>query len=271
MQNIRAGSPLQTLICLKRDETERRNALMTLKHKKLQDAKQFLIRRRPSMNPCKPMCEDHRYELPNGDFCSTRFTTIQFEGVHSVRQVFDVLAEYFCNIEICISEKLGHITIREDDDSGGVGIVQNCLVSMTNSGLPMESNTVLFSEFYDPDDAFGHEEGHGLIVAEFVDEDERHPYHPRERIRRDVSTILELTSYTRTVEAFGKHFPVNPSSQPQEVVVVMTRWVYSRMRYPNFPIARSTWEDLRDNVDRWGETMHRTLVESLRTTSTALP
>lgn len=241
---------------------------MELKRKKLRDAKQFLARRRPTIDPCKPMCEDHRYELPNGDFCSTRFTTIQFEGVTNVRQVFDLLVEYFCNIEISISEKLGHITIREDDDGGGVGITQNCLVSMTNSGLPLESHTVLFSEFYEPDKEPGHSRGHGLIVAEFIDDDERHQYRPHERIRRDVSAILELTSFTRNVEAFGKNFPVNPNSQPQEGVVVLTRWVYSKLRYPTFPIARTAWEDLRDNMDRWGETMHRTIVESLRTNST---
>lgn len=253
-----------------RDEQKRRETLLELKRQKLHDAKQFLARRRPNINPCKPLCEDHRYEFPNGDFCSTRFTMIQFEGVSSVRQVFDLLVVYFCNIEISISEKLGHITIREDDDTSGVGITQNCLVSRTNGGLPMESNTVLFSEFYAPDDGPGHQQGHGLIICEFVDDDERHPYHPEERIRRDVSAVLELTAYTRNVESFGKNFPVMPSSQAQEVVVVLTRWVYSKLHYPSFPIPRGEWEELRDNMDRWGETMHRTLVESLKARSTML-
>uniref|UniRef100_H3GIH6 Uncharacterized protein n=1 Tax=Phytophthora ramorum TaxID=164328 RepID=H3GIH6_PHYRM len=111
---IQAGSPLQRFIHLSRDEDTRRDTLLALTSMKLDDAGYFLRQWPPNVDPCKPMCEDHRYELSNGDFCSTRFTRIQFHGVGSVKQVFDMLVQYFCNIEISISEKLGHITIRED-------------------------------------------------------------------------------------------------------------------------------------------------------------
>ncbi|KAJ8564229.1 hypothetical protein ON010_g7115 [Phytophthora cinnamomi] len=220
---IEAGSPLQRFIHLGRDELSRRDTLLALKPMKLDDADYFLRQRRPNVDPCKPMCEDRRYELSNGGFCSTRFTTIQFHGVGSVRQVFDMLVQYFCNIEISISEKLGHITIREDDDSGDKGVTQNRLVSTTVNGLLMESNTVLFSHFYEPDDEPGRARGRGLIVADFVDEDERHPYRPEERVRRDINAILELTSYTRKVAAIGGTFGDQLETEREENVVVLTR------------------------------------------------
>ncbi|RLN86677.1 hypothetical protein BBJ28_00001759 [Nothophytophthora sp. Chile5] len=239
----------------------RRETLWALKPTKLAEARQFLLQRRPNVDPCKPMCEDHRYELANGDFCSTRFTTIQFHGVESVKQVFDLLLFYFCNIEISISEKLGHITIREDDDSGDKGVTQNRLVSTTINGLLMESNTVLFSHFYEPNAESGHGRGRGLIVADYVDEDDRHPYRPTERIRRDINAILELTSYTRKVPTLGDD--LGAKKEEEEVVVVLTRWIYSKLHRPKCPIPSGIWEELRDNMDRWGETMHRTMVESL--------
>ncbi|KAF1786602.1 hypothetical protein GQ600_4248 [Phytophthora cactorum] len=43
----------------------------------------------------------------------------------------------------------------------------------------------------------------GLLSTDFVDKDERSPYHPHERIRRDFSAVLELTSYPI------HHTPVN--------------------------------------------------------------
>ncbi|KAF4139285.1 hypothetical protein GN958_ATG11501 [Phytophthora infestans] len=268
LSTIQAGSPLQRFIHLSRDEGSRRDTLLALKPLKLKDADYFLTQRRPNVDPCKPMCEDRRYELPNGDFCSTRFTTIQFHGVESVKQVFDTLVEYFCNIEISISEKLGHITIREDDDSGDKGVTQNRLVSTTINGLLMESNTVLFSQFFEPDKEPGHERGRGLIVADFVDEDERHPYRPYERIRRNINAILELTSYTRKVTPIGVHAIEGTFGEEidarEESVVVLTRWVFSQLNRPSFAISTDNWDELRDNMDRWGETMHRSMIESLK-------
>ncbi|EEY70590.1 uncharacterized protein PITG_06034 [Phytophthora infestans T30-4] len=222
LSTIQAGSPLQRFIHLSRDEGSRRDTLLALKPLKLKDADYFLTQRRPNVDPCKPMCEDRRYELPNGDFCSTRFTTIQFHGVESVKQVFDTLVD------------------------GDKGVTQNRLVSTTINGLLMESNTVLFSQFFEPDKEPGHERGRGLIVADFVDEDERHPYRPYERIRRNINAILELTSYTR------------------KSVVVLTRWVFSQLNRPSFAISTDNWDELRDNMDRWGETMHRSMIESLK-------
>ncbi|KAG1690773.1 hypothetical protein DVH05_027822 [Phytophthora capsici] len=270
LSTIQAGSPLQRFIHLGQDGESRRETLLDLKPLKLNDADHFLRQRRPKVDPCKPMCEDHRYELSNGDFCSTRFTTIQFHGVGSVQQVFDMLVQYFCNIEISISEKLGHITIREDDDSGDKGVTQNRLVSTTVNGLLMESNTVLFSQFFEPDQQPGHERGRGLIVADFVDEDERHPYRPGERVRRDINAILELTSYTRKVATIGPQ-PVTGTfgeemERRDESVVVLTRWVFSQLHRPSYSVSTSNWEEMRDNMDRWGETMHRTMIESLTPT-----
>ncbi|KAL4101718.1 hypothetical protein PRIC1_005466 [Phytophthora ramorum] len=253
--NIQAGSPIQRRIVLGKDELSRRETLQSMKAMKLQDAHAFFRRRLSHLNPLKSMSEDYRFENDEGDYWAVRFATSQFEPARSVKQIFDLVVYYLCNIEISVSEKMGHLTVREDDDNGEEGITQNRLVSLTGKGLHMESNTVVFSEYTAarPND----QDGYGLIVAEFVDEDERHPYRSAERIRKDVNTVMEVRSYTR-------HLHKNRFGIAQEEkVVVLTRWSHSRLRHPNFPVQKDGWYELRETMDRWSQNMHNTIMESL--------
>ncbi|KAE9356191.1 hypothetical protein PR003_g2436 [Phytophthora rubi] len=151
-----------------------------------------------------------------------------FESAHSIKQVFDLVVYYLSNSEISISEKVGHLTVREDDDNGEAGIMQHYLSSLTGKGLRMESNTVIFHEYHEagPDNPQG---AYGLIVSEFVDEDERHPYRSQERVRKDVNAVR---SYTRRPGRFGDGNP------KEEKVVVLTQWSHSRLRRPSFPVRK---------------------------------
>ncbi|RLN75337.1 hypothetical protein BBJ28_00003207 [Nothophytophthora sp. Chile5] len=242
--NIQAGSPLQDTIFLKRERESRRQTLRGLKASKIQKGRHFLQLRRPSFDPRACVVEGQRFETDSGDICSTRFTVTQFKGVQSVRQVFDLLLFYFCNIEINISEKIGHITIREDDDNGSKSIIQNRLVSTTSRGVKMESNTIMFSQYFDDPG----ESEFGLIVVDFVDDDERHPYQPGRRVRKDVNAVMEVRECSRS---------------GAETVVALTRWVQNRLHYPKFAVERDEWCELGDHMDLWGQTIHRTMIEGL--------
>ncbi|EGZ12187.1 hypothetical protein PHYSODRAFT_515468 [Phytophthora sojae] len=250
--NIQAGSPIQRTLTLGKDELSRKRALRSVKALKLQDARDFFSRRLSHLNPLKSMSEDYRFESDEGDYWAVRFATSQFEPAQNVKQVFDLVVYYLCNIEISVSEKMGHLTVREDDDNSEEGITQNRLVSLTGKGLHMESNTVVFSEYFGATGPDQHDD-YGLIVADFVDEDERHPYRPAERIRKDVNTVMEVRSYTRR----SSHSGVD------EKVVVLTRWSHSRLRHPNFSVRKDGWYELRENMDRWSQNMHNTIMESL--------
>ncbi|OWZ07638.1 hypothetical protein PHMEG_00019946 [Phytophthora megakarya] len=259
---IQSGSPLEDFIHLKNDELSRHDTLALIKMKKMEKAQRFMQIRRPKLDPCNMMAEERRYEAENGDFCSTRFTVTQFEDAKSVKQVFDLLLFYFCNIEISISEKIGHITIREDDGVDDKGIVQNRLVSTTHKDVKMESNTIMFSQYYDRSTNKSRGPGdrsYGLIVADFVDEDERHPYVPNQRVRRDVNAVLEIREFEpqRSKSLAG-------DSPSRKSVVVLSRWVQNRMHYPKFPVCTEGWYELRDNMDLWGRALHRTIAENLR-------
>lgn len=248
-------------IRLGRDRRERLATLAAIRDKKMRVAQSFLARRCGSLglSSRKPCTEEQRFETPDGDFYAVRFSTSQFRGVRSVRQVFDILHFYNRNIEISASEKLGNITIREDDDLHEERIFQNRLV--TSSGatrLLLESNTILFAECVDSAGNTG--EGRGVLAAEFVDEDELYPYRPDQRVRMDHSTIMTLTSYMERVpsESAGQH-----GGGDEELVVVLTRWSHSRLHRPEFPVSLIAMHELREGMSKWFEVMHRTLYEAL--------
>ncbi|RLN74341.1 hypothetical protein BBO99_00008982 [Phytophthora kernoviae] len=196
-----------------------------MKPLKLQDAHKFFGRRLSHLSPLKSMSEDYRFENDDGDYWAVRFATSQFESAKSVKQVFDLVVYYLCNIEISVSEKMGHLTVREDDDNGEPGITHNRLVSVTGKGLRMESNTIVFSEYHEAE--AGEQGGYGMIVVDFADEDKRYPYRPNERIRKDVNTVMEVRSH------------------------------------PKFAVPRDGWLELRESMDRWSQNLHKTVMESL--------
>lgn len=231
---------------------------MGMKSSVLENAERFVRSRFPRLDPLKPMREEHCFEAPNGDYCSTYAAVTQLESATSVRQVFDAVQTFFCNIEISVSERLGSITIREDDDRHVSGLTQNRLVSSTSpSCLLMESNSILFSHCDDDEQRGG---GSGIIVSDFVDEDELYPYHPSLRSRRDVSACLHFSTHSRPKRRANGDDADN--EQETEKVVVLTHWVNLRLHYPGYNVASSGWRELREHSERWLRTLQLVLHEA---------
>ncbi|KAL3671102.1 hypothetical protein V7S43_004284 [Phytophthora oleae] len=244
--SIQCGSPIQRTIVLPNEELPRREILRSMKTLKLKDARRFMRQRLAHLTPTNALSEERRFESDAGDYWAVRFTTTPFESARSVKQVFDLVIYFLSNSEIAISEKVGHLTVREDGDNRERGIVQNRLVSMTGKGLHMETNSIIFHEYWEA--GTRNEDAYGLIVSEFADADERHPYRPDTRIRKDASIVMEVRAY--------------PSSQ-QEKVVVLTLWSHSHLRRPSFPVPKDAWHELRENVDRWSQNMHKNILETM--------
>ncbi|POM76580.1 Hypothetical protein PHPALM_6162 [Phytophthora palmivora] len=58
-----------------------------------------------------------KFEATNGDMVSLQFEVIPLPGAHSVKAIIDALQFVVYNIEISISEAVGDINIRENDDA----------------------------------------------------------------------------------------------------------------------------------------------------------
>ncbi|KAG2877579.1 hypothetical protein PC117_g27066 [Phytophthora cactorum] len=82
--------PLYTRICLPKDWGKRRNKLVSIREERLRNAYDFVMDPRHYVDPAKAQYCDERFETTEGDFCGVRFE------------------------KISITERLGHITVRDD-------------------------------------------------------------------------------------------------------------------------------------------------------------
>lgn len=219
-QRVQDYNPFETFIRLGRDPVERRASMLAIKPHKIQGAVQFLRENRRFMDPTAEFCEYKRFRARNGDVCFIRFEIAPFPGIPSVKRAFDTLQRFVHNMEISISEVLGDITVREnDDDNFDDSITQHRLVTSVSNVVFLDTNNVTFAEYIpssapSPLESDGSELG--VIVAEYVDEDELYPYRPHERLRQDITILNMVASYPQ---------------RNGERVVVVTRWSMFRFRH----------------------------------------
>lgn len=156
IQGDQLSHPLYTKICLTKDWKERRETLMAVREQKLRNAYDFLMAPGRFIDPDKPHTSDQRYETAEGDICSWHLEAIHFPGVESLEKVWEALLFHYTNIEIGISERLGHTTVRDDYDAieGSVHSIQ--VLSRSENCTAVESSIVTFSHlFTEENEGFG--------------------------------------------------------------------------------------------------------------------
>lgn len=230
---------------------DRRATLLALKDRKVRDAYEYVMARARALDPLKPHVTDDRFEDASGDYCCVRFEMLQFTGVQSVQEVFEALRFYLLDMEINISEKLGHVTTRDDYDLVDKSVSNHRLLS-TEHGIEIELNGVMFTQFFE---AHGPSNGKpcGVIVVDSVDVDELHPYATSGRVRKDISATCVITHHTRK----------KPGSDEDELVVVMTRGAFLRLHHSDVVVPPQTWLEVRDGIARWGHAMLKCMHDML--------
>ncbi|KAE8995464.1 hypothetical protein PF011_g16325 [Phytophthora fragariae] len=276
MQERQTGSPLCRHIHLPREWWERRQVLLGLKSDMITRGCQYVVARSQHLDLMKPQLMDHRYEDAQGNFCCERFEFFHFTGVQSIRQVFDAIKYFMLNMEITISEALGHTTVREDYDTvdDGTSIWNYRLLSTDSHGITSEVNKVVLTEYFDESEQMGGRPC-AVVVTDSVDVDDLYPYNPRERVRRDISATTVLTEMRRKkqkrsmsteseqggdqdtssgggVTSRGEAGADGDDSD-EELVVVMQRAALMKMHKPEFEISRSAMRSLKEGIASWGE------------------
>lgn len=231
------------------DAAERRETLAALKLRRLHAGEQFLRERARFLDPLRSFAEHSRFDSREGDLCALRFDVTPFEGVASARTVFDALGHYFANMEIWLTETLGDVTVREDDDSAGRGVSQLRLRSSLPCGAQLEMNKVLYSDYFPDGEGDG---GYGVYTADFVDKDELFPYRAAERLRLDVTGALTVREVKRPVGG-------DASGAPGETVVVVTRVCLLRLHTASVALPPGAMHELREGVGTWEDVMLRTV------------
>uniref|UniRef100_M4B388 Uncharacterized protein n=1 Tax=Hyaloperonospora arabidopsidis (strain Emoy2) TaxID=559515 RepID=M4B388_HYAAE len=238
--------PMRTRICLGADRAERRRVLHGLRKDKLRRAKCFLHERSFGIQMNTSYFHEERYETVDGDYFITRFDITPLHGVKGgVRAVYEAVLQAAVNIEIVISEISGNITVREDDDMCDNSVSQMRLVSQTTQGLLVENNLVHFFEYLTSESDFDGDGDGGYAVSalDFVDEDALYPYRPLERIRRDATTAMLLTSYREP----GPNHDQEQLATEGELVVVITRWSCVKIHRTELDVSREVQLGLREN------------------------
>lgn len=250
-KNAHVVNPLTSFIYLPRDQSARRRAMLGMKARKLETVGRFVHLRYQSLDLFEPYFSETRCRNNDGDFCISRYDIIQFDGVQSVRQVYDALMFTLINQEISMSEKLGDITLREEHDELWDGTGNHRLVSNDASGLQQEVNCASFVQFYEERHPGCTEPGYAVLLSDFVDVDDLHPYEPTKRLRRDVTVASLLTPYRRPRSRSG----ASDDRGDDELTVVLRHVALEKLRRPEMAVDISALRDLHQGMHRWGDVM----------------
>ncbi|KAJ0392133.1 hypothetical protein P43SY_010820 [Pythium insidiosum] len=158
LANALEPNPLKTYIHLTTDAVERRNTLLSIRREKLHRCYQFVHERLHHIPETSPYHVEERYVNAKGDRIISRFERLLFPGVQDVKQVFNALLFYLTNMEISISETLGHVTVRDDIDAVETRVSNHRVVSSTSYGIELELNAVHCYEYYEKFEEMGGQE-----------------------------------------------------------------------------------------------------------------
>ncbi|KAG2502955.1 hypothetical protein BBI17_007909 [Phytophthora kernoviae] len=187
-------------------------------------------------------------------------------GVESLEQVYNALIFYLTNMEISISERLGHITVRDDYDSIEGTAYNSRIASTEDCGVTMEMNAVSFPQLFAKDELGVGVGPCAVLASDCVDEDELYPYNPSERVRKDVSGAVVLTVSRRKPKHKNKGVGATLLGEESEVVVTMQRAAFVKLHRPQFPVSAFALQELHEGIARWGDVMLKTVRSVVYTT-----
>lgn len=259
---------------------------MAIRERVLNEAKRFLAERSQGLDVFKVFTEQERYETTDGDYCALGFDVVPLGAScdRSAKRVFDTLFFQIRNIEITFSEMMGHIVIRENDDSGDAWLSQHRLVAAIAKDVFIETNAVVFADF-EPEREGGRE--FGIIVLEWVDDDALYPYHPKERVRRDTSCIftVQVRSRKRRQQALASDCmkraddgderraggEEREGEDADETSVVLMRWSQTKLHRAPVQHDVRVVQEMRASIGMWGDRMVQAMYESAHSSAVTSP
>ncbi|ETK95298.1 hypothetical protein L915_01772 [Phytophthora nicotianae] len=254
------SNPLCTRICLVKDKNERRAVLKAIRAEKLKNAYDYVMACGSHTPEGQGKDTSKVFQTDNGDTCCLGSTVVHFPGVRSLKQVFEAIWFYLTNMEISISERLGHVAVREDYDMMEGSAYNSRIIATDSNGITTETNTIVFVQFFEN----GHPQFGGepcaIVASDSVDEDELYPYQSSRHIRKDISGGVVMTASKQKKQSTGEY------GGDDEIVVTMRRAGYLKIHRPEFFIPPLAQQELEGGIGDWGKVMIKTMREVLYAT-----
>jgi hypothetical protein len=258
--------PLDRAIHLPKDTGGRVKVLTNLRARVLRDARAFMKERTCFLDAGSFPChEQSSHVTPEGDSCCTEFAAQRFEGVTSVKTVYDAFCSVLSKRDMLISEITGDCTMVENLDASPEvvkrGITHQRLVCSAPGGLLVESNGVTFEE-YRPrdedvcDDNSGDGQEQATFVLHSVEKDELHPYLTEQQLRLDVTCIITITTRKfsstggSTKDPAGTSHASSHSDEKMEVVVA--RSTLNKLHRTDLAVSPAEMRMTRDRLMQQG-------------------
>lgn len=238
-------TPMESYIRLGKDPVERRRKLLELRDDKLDIVRRFVAAQTRGIDPTREFFYVDTFER-FGKFYTVDFSVSLVNGM-SVDEVAEVIQDQFVVPRDGVSRLLGCVTNRTYYD----GMVDTFLHARTvervdlperscvgRSFLVQESNAVFYLKRFTASELDGSDGGQTgeqddltVMMSDFVDVDELHPYHSN-RVRKDISVGITLRRHVGPNGAEGvvmrrfsfvKHHLGRRTTRPEVVNTISTR------------------------------------------------
>ncbi|KAF1327400.1 hypothetical protein FI667_g7660, partial [Globisporangium splendens] len=264
--NSRVTSPLESYIHLTTDWQQRRGVLLAMKQQKIDVAHRFMVERTRFMNPFQEFSEQSQYTTRDGDFCMIKMDATPFEGVTSVRQVFNAVQFYMMNLDVTLAKISDNITIRETDENDETIVLQHRFATSERDGVLVEKNGVVFVDTsrLNCDNV---DDQSALFTIDFVDRDDLYPYCPNQRLRNDSTCVMKLSAHRRKRAAVPTSTNLDTRGsggnvgEEDELMVVLTRWSRVQLRRSQIAVPKSVLRSIADDLTGGFDHMIKTMRE----------
>ncbi|KAG2767060.1 hypothetical protein JG687_00009257 [Phytophthora cactorum] len=238
-------TPMESFIRLGKNPAERRRKLLEMRDEKLDTVRRFVAAQTRGIDPTREFFYVDTFER-FGKFYTVDFSVSLVNSV-TVDEVAEVIQDQFVVPRDGVSRLLGCVTNRTYYD----GMVDTFLHARTvervdlperscvgRSFLVQESNAVFYLKRFDASELDGSDGGQlgeqgdlTVMMSDFVDVDELHPYHGS-RVRKDISVGITLRRHVGPDGAesvvmrrfsFVKHHLGRRTTRPEVVNTISTR------------------------------------------------
>ncbi|KAE9340144.1 hypothetical protein PF008_g11234 [Phytophthora fragariae] len=242
--------PLEAYIHLGCEWAQRTETLSRLRAQQCRDAVELVERRTQFMTEAREYTENAQFVDEAGDFCSIRFDITPLEGLKTVNEAFDFIQFHIKHMDTKPMNSKYTCTSEHGADNS---IMHRRLIISEVENVATETNFVMFSEKWPSASHHkicGDAVDKGVMVMNFVDEDDPYPYRPGDCVRLDISGVMALKSYRKVVKT--------PTGEKKDVsAVVLTRWVLQKL-----PVPTHVLQMMRDRINEPGNSILRAIKDA---------